>query len=165
MKDPEAKRAALAMVAEGYCEPHEAAEVAGVSLQLMHAWLKRAGMDWRRTRKRALAKRFARHVANGARLTQRAAKRSDRDAQRALADDLARETRLRATEPRSIDRKRAARRFIDRAVHEFDTREAAREAAGLAGPRVQGGGGLGSGDAVADPPAHPLPEVRSQQDR
>lgn len=160
MKDPEAKRAALAMVAEGYCEPHEAAEVAGVSLQLMHAWLKRAGIDWRRIRKRALAKRFARHMANGARLTQRAAKRSDRDAQGALADDLEREAALRRDGPRGVDRKRAARRFAERAVHDFDVREAAREAAGVAPARVRRSGGVGTGEAAAVVRARPLPAVR-----
>lgn len=54
--DIDARRAALALLAEGVVRPHEAAELAGVSLQVMSYWIAAAGVDWQRVRKRRLAK-------------------------------------------------------------------------------------------------------------
>lgn len=57
--DNDARRAALALLAEGVVRPHEAAELAGVSLQVMGYWIASAGIDWQRVRKRRLAKAWA----------------------------------------------------------------------------------------------------------
>lgn len=58
--DIDARRAALALLAEGVVRPHEAAELAGVSLQVMNYWIAAAGLDWQRVRDRRLAKAWTR---------------------------------------------------------------------------------------------------------
>lgn len=56
--DPEAQRAALAMLARGDASPAEIAELAGVSRQLVAAWARSAGVQWRQTRLRVLTKNW-----------------------------------------------------------------------------------------------------------
>ena len=46
-RDPKTQRAALALLARGVAAPGDVATLAGVSLQLVHSWLKAAGINWR----------------------------------------------------------------------------------------------------------------------
>lgn len=48
--DEEAKAVAIAMLRDGEITPSEAAELAGVSRQLVRQWCITAGIDWRRAR-------------------------------------------------------------------------------------------------------------------
>lgn len=45
-KDGEARSAAVNLIARGLITPAEAAELAGVSRQLVHYWLKQHGIMW-----------------------------------------------------------------------------------------------------------------------
>jgi len=68
--DTEAKRAALALLARGMVTIAEAAEHAGVSRQLMHHWVKRAGVDWQRIRRARRARWWRKELRNGPRLVE-----------------------------------------------------------------------------------------------
>lgn len=57
--DPEARRAALSLLARGEVRPHEAAALAGVSLQVMNHWIRRARVDWQRVRDARIAKAWS----------------------------------------------------------------------------------------------------------
>lgn len=48
--DPEARRAALALLTRGIGTPGEIAELAGVSRQVVEGWANRAGLDWRKVK-------------------------------------------------------------------------------------------------------------------
>jgi hypothetical protein len=54
----QARKAARRMLARGVCTPAEAAELAGVSRQLMRYWAK--GIDWKAARTEYLRRRFDR---------------------------------------------------------------------------------------------------------
>lgn len=62
-KDDEARSAALALLARGMITPSQAAELAGVSRQLVHYWLKAAGIDWERAWRRRTAGMWRREIA------------------------------------------------------------------------------------------------------
>lgn len=62
MKDPEARRAALSLLARGAITISEAADLAGISRQLMRYWCKRARIDWQRIRRRRIAKAWRKAV-------------------------------------------------------------------------------------------------------
>jgi hypothetical protein len=68
--DPEARRVALALLAQGVLRPHEAAEMAGVSIQVVNYWLRRAGVDWERIRRRRLGKLWRKEMKRGPRLVE-----------------------------------------------------------------------------------------------
>jgi len=61
--DRDARRAALALLARGLIRPHEAAELAGVSLQVVNYWCKRAGIDWERVRRTNLTRAWRKEIA------------------------------------------------------------------------------------------------------
>lgn len=62
-KDDEARSAALALLARGMITPGQAAELAGVSRQLVAYWLRQAGIDWRRAWSRRMAGMWRREIA------------------------------------------------------------------------------------------------------
>lgn len=62
-KDDEARSAALSLLARGQITPGQAAELAGVSRQLVAYWLKAAGVDWKRAWLRRSAGLWRREVA------------------------------------------------------------------------------------------------------
>jgi hypothetical protein len=62
-KDNEARSAALALLARGMITPSQAAELAGVSRQLVRYWLQHAGIDWRRAWARRQASMWRREIA------------------------------------------------------------------------------------------------------
>lgn len=68
--DPEARRAAIAMLARGLLTPSEAAELGGVSRQLMRYWIKAARVDWLRIRKARNARNWRKQMGRGMRLIQ-----------------------------------------------------------------------------------------------
>lgn len=68
--DPDARRVALALLARGIIRPHEAAELAGVSLQVMNHWLRRSGVDWERMRRRVLGNAWRKEMKRGPRLVE-----------------------------------------------------------------------------------------------
>jgi predicted HTH domain antitoxin len=63
MIDREAKRAALALLARGLITRAEAAQLAGVSHQLMRHWLRRSGIDHERMRDTRLADLWRKELA------------------------------------------------------------------------------------------------------
>lgn len=62
-KDDEARSAALGLLARGMITPGQAADLAGVSRQLVAYWLKHAGIDWRRAWERRQASLWRREIA------------------------------------------------------------------------------------------------------
>lgn len=62
-KDDEARSAALGLLARGMITPGQAAELAGVSRQLVRYWLQHAGIDWRRAWSRRQASMWRREIA------------------------------------------------------------------------------------------------------
>jgi hypothetical protein len=62
-KDDEARSAALALLARGMITPGQAADMAGVSRQLVAYWLKTAAIDWRRVWQRRQAGMWRREIA------------------------------------------------------------------------------------------------------
>jgi len=62
-KDDEARSAALTLLARGMITPGQAAELAGVSRQLVAYWLKHAAIDWRRAWSRRQASMWRREIA------------------------------------------------------------------------------------------------------
>lgn len=62
-KDDEARSAALALLARGMITPGQAAELAGVSRQLVRYWLQHAGIDWRRAWSRRMAGMWRKEIA------------------------------------------------------------------------------------------------------
>jgi hypothetical protein len=61
-KDEDAHRAAMALLREGLVNPSEAADLAGVSRQLVRHWLMAAGIDWRKQRDAYLTKHWRREI-------------------------------------------------------------------------------------------------------
>jgi hypothetical protein len=49
--DPEARRAALELLAEGLGTPGDIAQLAGVSRQVVEQWADRAGVNWRKVKR------------------------------------------------------------------------------------------------------------------
>lgn len=68
--DSDARRVALSLLAQGLARPHEVASLAGVSLQVVHYWCRRAGVDWERTRGRRLATAWRKGMRNGRKLVE-----------------------------------------------------------------------------------------------
>lgn len=68
--DREARRAALALLARGILRPHEAAELAGVSVQVVNYWLRRSRIDWERVRRRVLGNAWRKAMKIGPRLVE-----------------------------------------------------------------------------------------------
>jgi hypothetical protein len=62
-KDDEARSAALSLLAKGMITPGQAADLAGVSRQLVAYWLKHAGIDWKRAWERRQAGIWRREIA------------------------------------------------------------------------------------------------------
>lgn len=62
-KDDEARSAALALLARGMITPGQAADLAGVSRQLVAYWLKHAAIDWKRAWTRRQASMWRREIA------------------------------------------------------------------------------------------------------
>jgi len=62
-KDDEARSAALTLLARGQITPGQAAELAGVSRQLVAYWLRQAGIDWRSAWNRRLAGLWRKQIA------------------------------------------------------------------------------------------------------
>jgi DNA invertase Pin-like site-specific DNA recombinase len=56
VSDPEARRAALALLSKGIGSPSEIADLAGVSRQVVEQWAERAGVDWRKVKRANLTK-------------------------------------------------------------------------------------------------------------
>lgn len=63
-KDDEARSAAVALLARGMITPSQAAELAGVSRQLVAYWIRQAGIDWRRAWSRRQAGMWRREIAS-----------------------------------------------------------------------------------------------------
>jgi hypothetical protein len=61
-KDDEARSAALSLLARGMITPGHAAELAGVSRQLVAYWIKHAAIDWRRAWDRRQASMWRREI-------------------------------------------------------------------------------------------------------
>lgn len=74
--DGEARRATLALLARGMMRPHEVAELAGVSLQVVRYWCRRAGVDWERIRDQRNADAWRKELNRGPRLVQEQAARA-----------------------------------------------------------------------------------------
>lgn len=74
--DREARRATVALLARGVLRPHEAATLAGVSLQLVRYWCRIAGVDWARIRNRRNADAWRKELQNGAKLVEAKTPRS-----------------------------------------------------------------------------------------
>ena len=66
--DTAAREAALALLARGMIRPAEAADLAGVSLQVVRYWCRRAGLNWRRIRQAKLADAWREELRRGRRL-------------------------------------------------------------------------------------------------
>lgn len=62
-KDDEARSAALSLLAKGMLTPGQAAELAGVSRQLVGYWLKASGSNWQRAWARRQAGMWRREIA------------------------------------------------------------------------------------------------------
>lgn len=62
-KDDEARSAALSLLARGMITPGQAAELAGVSRQLVAYWLRHADINWRRAWARRQAGMWRREIA------------------------------------------------------------------------------------------------------
>jgi predicted HTH domain antitoxin len=62
-KDDEARSAALSLLAKGMITPGQAADLAGVSRQLVNYWLKQHGIDWKRAWSRRQAAMWRREIA------------------------------------------------------------------------------------------------------
>lgn len=62
-KDEIGKYSALALLARGKVTPSQAAELAGVSRQLMRYWIRSSGIDWRRAWERRQAAMWRAEVA------------------------------------------------------------------------------------------------------
>lgn len=62
-KDEEARSAALGLIARGLITPGQAAELAGVSRQLVHYWLKKHDIRWQATHDARLAKMWRKEIA------------------------------------------------------------------------------------------------------
>jgi hypothetical protein len=62
-QDEEARSAALSLLARGMLTPGQAAELAGVSRQLVYYWLKQHGIDWQRAWSRRQAGMWRREIA------------------------------------------------------------------------------------------------------
>lgn len=62
-KDDEARSAALSLLSKGMITPGQAADLAGVSRQLVRYWLKHACIDWRRAWARRQAGMWRREIA------------------------------------------------------------------------------------------------------
>ena len=69
--DQEARRAVLSMLAEGTIRPHEAAKLAGVSLQVVDYWIRKANVDWEQIRDGRIGNMFRKKLNNGSRLVER----------------------------------------------------------------------------------------------
>lgn len=63
--DPDARRVALALLAQGLVRPHEVAQMAGVSLQVVNYWCTAAGVDWERMRRRRYAALWRKRMRRG----------------------------------------------------------------------------------------------------
>lgn len=70
--DPDSRRVALNLLARGIARPHEVAELAGVSLQVVNYWMQSAGIDWQRTRRRMLARAWRKGMRRGPRIEEQA---------------------------------------------------------------------------------------------
>lgn len=62
-KDQEARSAAVSLLARGMITPGQAADLAGVSRQLVQYWIGHAGIDWRRAWLRRQAGMWRREIA------------------------------------------------------------------------------------------------------
>lgn len=62
-KDEIGRNAAVSLLGRGMITPSQAAELAGVSRQLVHYWLKHAGVDWQRAWSRRQARMWRREIA------------------------------------------------------------------------------------------------------
>jgi Uncharacterised protein family (UPF0175) len=62
-KDEIGRNAAVSLLARGMITPSQAAELAGVSRQLVAYWLRHAGIDWRRAWERRQAGMWRREIA------------------------------------------------------------------------------------------------------
>jgi hypothetical protein len=62
-KDDEARSAALSLLAKGMLTPGQAADLAGVSRQLVAYWIKHADIDWKRAWTRRQASLWRREIA------------------------------------------------------------------------------------------------------
>jgi hypothetical protein len=62
-KDEIGRNAAVSLLSRGMITPGQAAELAGVSRQLVRYWLKHAGVDWRRAWSRRQAAMWRREIA------------------------------------------------------------------------------------------------------
>lgn len=71
MKDGEARRAALSLLARGLITVAEATALAGVSRQLMRAWAGKRLKRYRGTRRAVIAKAWRKELMNGAKLVER----------------------------------------------------------------------------------------------
>lgn len=62
-KDDEARSAAVGLIARGLITPGQAAELAGVSRQLVHYWLKQHGIQWQATHQHRVVRLWRREIA------------------------------------------------------------------------------------------------------
>jgi hypothetical protein len=86
-KDDEARSAAVSLLGRGMITPSHAAELAGVSRQLVAYWLKAAGIEWEKAFRRRQAGIWRREIAalNGKTLRPPSKKELRRRADRAKA--------------------------------------------------------------------------------
>jgi hypothetical protein len=78
--DREARRVGLQLLARGLARPHEVADLAGVSLQVVDYWIKCADINWQQVRSKRLAAAWRGGMRNGPRLVE------TKKAQRQLAE-------------------------------------------------------------------------------
>ena len=80
--DDDARRVALRLLAQGVARPHEVAELAGVSLQVVNYWINHANLDWHRMRTAALGKAWRKGMQRGPKLVERQAAIADENRSR-----------------------------------------------------------------------------------
>jgi hypothetical protein len=73
--DPDARRVALKLLAQGLARPREVADLAGVSLQVVDYWIKCADINWRQVRAKRLLSAWRKGMHNGPRLVETQKKR------------------------------------------------------------------------------------------
>ena len=65
--DAEMRQAVISLLAQGLIRPHEAAKLAGVSLQVVNYWIVESGVDWQKVRQHVIKRLYRRHYRKAAR--------------------------------------------------------------------------------------------------
>jgi hypothetical protein len=70
MPDTEARRIALRLLEQGLARPHEVADRAGVSLQVVNYWIRCADLNWLQVRDKRLSSAWEKEMRHGPRLVE-----------------------------------------------------------------------------------------------